>query len=151
MRAAIAILAASALCVAGCGGKSVSHTTTADLAKQYVSQVNGAERSLAAAVQRIAPGATPRVWARSVRSMRAAVSRLGDDLAAIKPPGSVAGAHRQLVATVRQLADKLGAAARQGSSAAGLPKAKSLLSSAFSASSTAFTATIAQINAALPR
>jgi hypothetical protein len=130
---------------------SGTRSTTGNVAKQYVAEVNGAERSLAATVQRIAPGATPDVWARSVRSMRAAVSKLGDDLAAIKPPNAVARAHQQLVGTVRRLAVSLQAAAREGSSAAGLAKAKSLLLNAFSQASTAFTTTIGQINAALPR
>jgi hypothetical protein len=130
---------------------SGTRSTTGDVAKQYVAQVNGAERSLAASVKRIAPGATPDVWARSVRSMRAAVSKLGDDLAAIKPPHAVEHAHQQLVATVRGLATSLAAAAREGSTAAGLPKAKSLLLTAFSQTSAAFTTTIGQINAALPR
>jgi hypothetical protein len=150
MRAAIG-LAAAALLVAACGGTGGAKTTTGPAAKQYVSQVNAAERSLVSSVQRIAPGATPPVWARSVRSMQAVVARLGADLASILPPGAVAGAHRRLVATVRQLAAKLGAAARRASTAAGLASARVQLLRAFSAASTAFTTTIGQINAALRR
>jgi hypothetical protein len=148
MRRYLLIAGAIAMVVAG-GGSSATSSSGGVAAKQYVSQVDGAERRLVSAVQQISPGANPAVWVSSVKAMRAGVSKLGADLAAIKPPGVVATAHRRLVAVVRRLADRLGAAAHTAGDPARLQVAKAQLLRAFTDASNAFTATISKINVAL--
>jgi hypothetical protein len=148
MRSHLLIVAAIAMSVAGCGSGGAS-SSGGVAAKQYVSQVDGAERRLVSAVQQISPGANPGVWVSSVKAMRAGVSKLGADLAAIKPPGLVAAAHERLVAVVRRLADRLGAAAHTAGNPARLAMAKAQLLQAFTDASNAFTGTISQINGAL--
>jgi hypothetical protein len=148
MRRHLLIAAAIAMFVAGCGSSGAG-SSGGVAAKPYVSQVDSAERRLVSAVQQISPGGNPAVWVSSVKAMRAGVSKLAADLAAIRPPGVVATAHRRLVAVVRRLADRLGAAVHTARDPARLQVAKAQLLRAFTDASDAFTATISQINVAL--
>jgi hypothetical protein len=143
--------ATSTALLAGCGGSDNRTTTSSAVdAKHYVAEVNGAQQRLVSAARTIPAGnATASAWSRSLTALRSVVSKLGDDLAAIRPPASVAGVHAQLVAIVRGYAAKIDAVAGTGRDPSRLPQAKADLIAATSATATPFTASISKINSVL--
>jgi hypothetical protein len=116
----------------------------------YLAQIGAAQSQLAIAEQRIPVNPrTPAALVRSVDLLAAAVHRLADGLAAIKPPLTVAGRHAQLVAIIRRYDVRLREAARMAGTRGGEGRAGALLISATSRASRSFAATIAVIDSTL--
>ena len=131
----------------------ITTTTTAPpgpAATAYLAALSREQAKLAAAERRIPRRArTPAALARSIRLLRLAIVRLGRDLTAISPPEAVSAQHAQLVSIVRTYAARLRAAARVAARPRGKLRGVNMLIDATTAASSAFGATVSEINAAL--
>ena len=149
-------LAALAVSTAACGGTSqllgTSTTSNKQATAAYIGQLNAAQARLANAEKRIpARPRTPAALSRSIALLAVAIHRLAGDLAAIHPPTAIATEHGRLVSIVRNYAVRLTRTARTAASPGGeLPATRGLVS-ATSATSQAFTSTVAKINTTLQR
>lgn len=131
-------------------GTSTTTATPSPDAQAYLAALSREQARLAAAEQRIPRRArTPAALARSIRLLRLAIVRLGNDLQKIAPPSSVAAQHAQLVSIVRTYAVRLAAAQRVALTPGGELRAVNMLINATTAASTAFGSTVNQIDAAL--
>lgn len=116
----------------------------------YLAQLGTEQTKLANAEQAIPTNPrTPAALARSVDLLDAAVRRLADGLAAIKPPATVASDHARLIAIMRGYAAQLNQAARIAVGPGGERRAGALLISATEQASRSFTATIDKIDSTL--
>jgi hypothetical protein len=147
-------IASGALLASGCGGPTPTVSTTGGIqtppAQAYLSALSAAQARLAAAERAIPRRPkTPRALAHAISLLRSAVRSLGANLAAIHPPASVAGLHRQLVARVDAYAAKLSDAVRAAARPGGELTAADLLSSATGQATREFSTTVAKIDQAL--
>jgi hypothetical protein len=167
-RGLAAILVALMLAVAGCGSASeqllragsrpgsppparTRTTTPAPSAESvYLAQLGAEQTELTNAERRIPTNPrTPAALVHSVDLLTAAVQRLADGLAAIKPPASVAADHAKLVAIMRTYAARLDHTARVAVTPGGEQRAGALLLNATNQASTSFTLTITAIDSTL--
>jgi hypothetical protein len=137
-----------------CGGTSEllgKHTDRHETAA-YLSQLSAAQSRLAAAERRIpARPRTPAALSRAIGLLAGAIHRLAGDLRAIRAPEPVSGEHARLVAIVGAYATRLERTARTAATPGGeLPATRELIA-ATSATSRAFSATVAKINSTLAR
>ena len=94
------------------GTSTTTTTTPSPAALSYLAALSREQAKLAAAERKIPRRPrTPAGLAHSIRLLRAAIVRLGQDLQAISPPAQVASQHAQLVSIMRTYADRLAAAA----------------------------------------
>jgi exonuclease VII large subunit len=120
MRAAIVIVAAAALVLAGCGGKSATSQATQTKSVQTKRQPQQARQAYAAALveaakttNREGEQAMKELKAKkpnAVADLKASVARFHDRLAAITPPSDVASEHASLVKAAEQLTEQFDAA-----------------------------------------
>ncbi len=158
VRIAAVIVTASSALLAGCGSTSLVRPqappdkTVARAATGYLAALGASQSRLAAAERAIARRPrTPAALARAIGQLQAAVGRLGADLAAIRPPASVASLHARLVGIVRLYAARLGHAARVAGRPEDELRAVSLLTSATEQATRGFPATVEQIDHMLAR
>jgi hypothetical protein len=125
-------------------------TTPSPAAMAYLAALSQEQAKLAAAERKIPRRPrTPAGLAHSIRLLRVAIVRLGQDLQAISPPPEVASQHAQLVSIMTTYADRLDAAARTAVKPGGQLRAANMLISATTAASSAFSSTVSQISSAL--
>ena len=94
------------------GTSTTTTTAPSPAALAYLAALSREQAKLAAAERKIPRRPrTPAGLAHSIRLLRAAIVRLGQDLQAISPPAQVASQHAQLVSIMRTYADRLAAAA----------------------------------------
>lgn len=143
--------------VAGCHGTSSlrddSQSTTATTGSDatdpaaYLASLRREQNRLAVA-ERAIPSRprTPAQLARSIGLLGSAIGRLGDDLAAIRPPDAVAGEHARLVSLVRAYRVRLTQAAREAVAPDGALRAGDMLVSATTDASSKFTSIVSEIH-----
>ena len=132
------------------GTSTTTTTAPSPAALAYLAALSREQAKLAAAESKIPRRPrTPAGLAHSIRLLRAAIVRLGQDLQAISPPAEVASQHAQLVSIMRTYADRLAAAAGTAVKPGGQLRAANMLISATTAASSAFSSTVSQISSAL--
>ncbi len=146
--------------LAGCNGtsslghesKSTTATTGGDATDPatYLGALRHEQARLAVAERAIPTRPrTPAQLSRSIRLLGSAIDRLGDDLAAIKPPDAVGGEHARLVAIVRAYGASLDRTARVAVAPGGELRAGNMLLAATNQASSKFTSTVSSIHAKL--
>jgi hypothetical protein len=153
------LMGASSVLIIGCGGTALltrtparrSRTTASSQDREaqtaaYLARLTGEQSKLAAAERGIPTRAqTPAALSRAISLLASAIRRLAQGLVTIRPPRAVARAHARLVAIVRAYAARLTAAARAASAPGGELRAATMLISATTLTSRAFTDTVATI------
>jgi hypothetical protein len=164
--AGVIALATGSAAVAGCASSSlVSSSTATHPAPAPISATTStvstnragylaalsAEQGKLAATERNLPPRTdsPAALSHSITLLASAITRLAGDLASIRPPAQVAGAHAQLVGIVRSFASQLTRAAGMARQPNTEVAAAKLLIAATRTASGAFAATVAKIDAEL--
>jgi hypothetical protein len=155
----VTLLAAGGVLLAGCGSTSLltgsAPTRTAlpeGAVNAYLAALAGEQTKLAEAERHLP--SRPRTAAElssSIGLLAAAIARLGNDLAAIRPPAAVSSPHAQLVAIMRDYAGRLLIVAREARTPGGELRASNDLIGSTSRASRAFTATSSKIIARLGR
>ncbi len=158
VRLAAMIAIAAGTVLAGCGSTSLvgpqppPNKPVAPAATRYLAALGAAQSNLAAAERAIPRRPrTPAALARAIGQLQAAITHLSADLAAIRPPVSVAALHVRLVRIVRLYAGRLGHAAQVAGRPEGELSAVGLLTSATEQATREFPATVEQIDHILAR
>ena len=164
--AAAALLALVVVVLSGCGGTdqllhggatrrparttSTTRTQAPSAESVYLARLGAEQTQLANAEQSIPTSPrTPAALAHSIDLLAGAIRRLGNGLAAIKPPAGVAVDHARLVTIMRSYAAKLDQAAKIAVSPGEEQRASALLISATDDASRSFTITTTAIDSTL--
>jgi hypothetical protein len=150
-------LAAALLGLAGCSSLRLLHHRSSERPKSpadqiYLAKLSSEQARLAADERRLPLHPKTRgALVHSIRSLAGTIHHFAGGLAAITPPVPVAALHRRLVEIARRYAGQLAAIARRAGRPAAEIAAANALAADTSATSDAFTATFAKIQARLVR